>query len=401
MNYSTENFSFSWPILRVVLEGLSILDVSKLEMKSMEEATTFIQAYGFDTNSQEDIELLWGVFEDAVIFLEKSLADPQYPKVPDHLRHREVVKDLRRLLLLASEPTGNPDQMWACAILRLMHVLIHLTHDPRLKYFEQVENQVFSRLDNYIYVDTATGATYLGKKEEGESIKLLFFKRKDRKDKEREIIKLLHKAESLVEEIYDRIGFRLVTETKFDSIRAIRLLLHKNIISIPNIRPGRSKNRLVNLDRLQLEIGRIESLRGVKEGLNASELEKMVRRLERRITLRRQGRILLNPFSSEYYRAIQFTCRELVKIRNPLHQFYTQLQSQLENISGGKQILHEMFPQSVKRDTHVFFPYEIQIMDVKSYADSIFGKSNHEEYRRKQLEAGRNRVFGRQAEKAI
>jgi uncharacterized protein (TIGR04562 family) len=55
----------------------------------------------------------------------------------------------------------------------------------------------------------------------------------------------------------------------------------------------------------------------------------------------------------------------------------------------------EAFPKAPKPYDYVFFPYEIQIMDVKAYADSIFGKSNHEEYRRKQLEAARNRVFGR------
>jgi hypothetical protein len=36
-------------------------------------------------------------------------------------------------------------------------------------------------------------------------------------------------------------------------------------------------------------------------------------------------------------------------------------------------------------------------MDVKAYADSIFGKSNHEEYRRKQLNAARQRVFAKKA----
>ena len=89
-----------------------------------------------------------------------------------------------------------------------MHILIHLAHDPRLKYFEQAQNQILSRLDNYLHVDSSDGAVYLGKKDEGSGIKLLFFKKKDRKDKEREIIKLLHKPESLAEGIYDRIGFR-------------------------------------------------------------------------------------------------------------------------------------------------------------------------------------------------
>src|SRR5262249_53385539 len=140
----------------------------------------------------------------------------------------------------------------------------------------------------------ATGATYLGRKEEGAGIKLLFFKKKDRKDREREIVKLLHKADSLVEEIYDRIGFRLVTETKFDALRAVRLLLEKNIISLPNVRPGRSRNRLIDLHRLQFELNRIQNY--LKKGEQSRvDIDKMVKRLERRIGFRRLGRSLINP----------------------------------------------------------------------------------------------------------
>jgi uncharacterized protein (TIGR04562 family) len=405
---ATENFSFPWAILKVVSEGISILDVPRLELKSMEEATNFVQAYGFDPASPDDMELIWTAFDEAVLFIEKSLADPTMSRVPEHLRHRKSVNDIRRLLLMASGSSNNQngnqqgnqhgsDQVWACAILRLMHVLIHLAHDPRLKFFEQVQNQVLSRLDNYLYVDTVDGATYLGNKTESTGIKLLFFKKKDRKDREREIIKLLHKADSLVEEIYDRIGFRLVTETKFDSIRAVRLMLEKNIISLPNIRPGRSRNRLVDMARLKLEIDRLLT-QMTKEKPNSAEFEKLARRLERRIGFRRIGRSLINPHSSEYYRAIQFTCRELVKVHNPAYQLYSQLKKQLENIHGASQILAEFFPKPINAHDYVFFPYEIQIMDVKAYADSIFGKSNHEEYRRKQLEAARDRIFGRKVQ---
>ena len=60
------------------------------------------------------------------------------------------------------------------------------------------------------------------------------------------------------------------------------------------------------------------------------------------------------------------------------------------------QVLNEFFPKPPTPYDYVFFPYEIQIMDVKAYADSIFGKSNHEEYRRKQLETARARVFGQE-----
>ncbi|MBI4404995.1 MAG: TIGR04552 family protein [Deltaproteobacteria bacterium] len=373
---------------------MSILDVPKLEISSMEEATNFIQAYGFDPNNAADVDRIWQAFDEAVQFIEKALNDPQRARVPEHLRDRKAVTDIRRLLLLASQSDVHPDQVWACAILRLMHVLIHLAHDPRLKYFEQAQNQILSRLDQYLYIDEADGATYLGNKAEGQGIKLLFFKKKDRKDRDREIIKLLHKAEALVEEIYDRLGFRLVTETKFDAVRAVRLLLAKNIISLPNVRPGRSRNRLIDLKRLEAEASRLESAvssqGGKKEGMDSSRL---FRRLERRIGVRRIGRSIMNPHSSEYYRAIQFTCRELVRVHSPQYQVYARLKAHLEEVPGGLQVMGEVFPSVPGPYDYVFFPYEIQIMDVKSYADSIFGKSNHEEYRRKQLEAARARVF--------
>ncbi|MBY0370478.1 TIGR04552 family protein, partial [bacterium] len=264
-------------------------------------------------------------------------------------------------------------------------------YDPRLRFFDQAQNQVLNRLDEHLH--TENGVSYLGRPNE-DGIKLVYFKKKDRKDREREIIKLLHKSDNLVEEIYDRIGFRLVTETKFDAIRAVRLMLEKNIISVPNIRPGRSRNRLIDLSRLQFEIDRIDS-HIKKSGESAPYVEKMIKRLENRIGFSRLGRSLINPHTSEHYKSIQFTCRELVKIRNPVGQVYAKLKEPLSNLHGGQQVLAEVFPEKVSPSIHVFFPYEIQIMDVKAYADSIFGKSSHEEYRRKQLETARDRVFGR------
>jgi uncharacterized protein (TIGR04562 family) len=394
----SEKFAFPWPIFKLVLEGTSILDVPRLELRSIEEATNFIKAYGFDPNDPVDAESIWRYFDEAVAFIEKSLGDPQYPKIPEHLHSRKVIGDIRRILLIASDRNKSDDQRFCCALLRVMHILIHVNHDPRLQYFDQAQNQVLSRLDDFLYVDSATGATYLGRPDEGTGIKLLFFKKKDRKDREREIVKLLHKSNNLVEEIYDRIGFRLVTETKYDAIRAVRLLLDKNIISVPNIRPGRSRNRLVDLSRLQFEIDRIHK-HIHKSGESAPYIEKMIKRLEGRIGFSRLGRSLINPHTSEYYRAIQFTCRELVKVKNPLWQVYSKLKQPMESLHGGMQVLSETFPHEVPPFNYVFFPYEIQIMDVKSYADSIFGKSNHEEYRRKQVEAARDRVFGRNVPK--
>jgi len=390
------NLNFPWSTLQVALDGTSVLDVPRLKLRSMEDATAFVLAYGFDPNNKSDLTILWEFFDEAVQFLEKSLMDPEFPLVPEHLRSREAIKDIRRLLLLASGELGTPDQRFSCAILRIMHGLIHLSYDPRHKFFQQMQVQVLARLDRYLHVDPNTGVTSLGKGVEGEEgIKLLFFKKKERKDKSREMIKLLHKAESVVEEIYDRVGIRLVTETKLEALRAVTLLIEKNIISLPNIRPARSRNRLIDIKRLRFEIDRI-STHLKKHPETQPYVKKMISRLESRIGTKRAGRSLLNPHMSEHYRAIQFTCRELVRVSNPLYRAYSAIQSQLESIPGGSHLLQELFPSTPPSHEFGFFPYEVQVMDVKAYADSVFGKSNHEEYRRKQLDAARKRVFGRE-----
>lgn len=385
-------------MLEVVLQGLSILDSPRLHLHTMEEATAFAGAYGFDLSDPNDAELLWSLYDESVKYLETLLATAEHRTVPEHLRSRKSVQDLRRVLLIASG-TVEEDQRWCCAILRVIHVLVHLQYDPRLRYFEQVQNQILSRLDAYLFTDPDSGALYLGTGDPaGERIKLLYFKKKDRKDREREIVKLLHKTESLAEEIYDRIGFRLVTETKFDAMRALRLLIDKNVISVANIRPGRSRNRLLDAKRFRFEIERI-SAHVEKSGEDAPYVEKMIRRLERRISLSGLGRSLINPNTSEHYRALQFTCRELVKVRNAQFRTYDTLRQQLESLHGGLQALQEAFPVPPPKFEHVFFPYEIQIMDVKAYADSVFGRSNHDEYRRKQLAKAQARVFGIPLEK--
>jgi hypothetical protein len=46
----------------------------------MEQATNFIQAYGFDPGDPEDVDLMWRAFDESVTFLERSIADPEYPE---------------------------------------------------------------------------------------------------------------------------------------------------------------------------------------------------------------------------------------------------------------------------------------------------------------------------------
>jgi len=42
-----------------------------------------------------------------------------------------------------------------------------------------------------------------------------------------------------------------------------------------------------------------------------------------------------------------------------------------------------------------FFPYEMQIVDLKTHLENMFGRASHEKYKEKQLIAARKRVLGR------
>ena len=337
---------FPWPLLRTILSGSSILDLPRLRLANAEDASELIRAYGFDENNQEDINLLWSCYDRALDFLEKTLRDPEHLLAPLLFHSRNSLSSIRELLIWASDPHASERQIWACALLRVMHALIHLNYDPRLQFFDQAQNKIFQRIESHLFTDPQTGILYLGALDSPQRIKILFYKKKDRKDKDREIIKLLHKANQSVEDIYDRLGYRLVTETKLDAVRAVAYLVQKNIISVPNIQPGRSRNRLVDLVRLEKEIHVLETWLARKNMTDAF-LAKVYRRIERRMSPHLLSFSRINPFTSEHYHAIQFTCRTLVRLPPATPRTPSQF---------------------------VFFPFEVQIMDMQSYADSVFGK---------------------------
>lgn len=74
-----------------------------------------------------------------------------------------------------------------------------------------------------------------------------------------------------------------------------------------------------------------------------------------------------NPHSSTQYTSIQLTARQMIVIQDPFNF----------NISY-----------------RFFFPFEIQILDWESYMESRTGRASHNEYKKSQTTAVRNRVLG-------
>jgi uncharacterized protein (TIGR04562 family) len=78
----------------------------------------------------------------------------------------------------------------------------------------------------------------------------------------------------------------------------------------------------------------------------------------------------MNKHSSKDYKTIQFTIRQMIRMKYP--------------------------PNSPNPETYsFFFPYEMQVVDLQTHLENMFGKASHEKYKEKQLISARKRVLGK------
>ena len=113
-------------------------------------------------------------------------------------------------------------------ILKVVHTILHVDKDLRNKFFKNIQTQVFDRFYRYIQRDS-NNKLYLGK--EGQyDLPLLEFDTKSKKSRDSVIIKLIHKAENVAEELFDRVGIRFVTENRFDCLRVINFLISQGLL---------------------------------------------------------------------------------------------------------------------------------------------------------------------------
>jgi len=347
--------SFPWQALNVVCNGVSPLDIDHLDLKSEGEAHQFILSYGFDLFEASHVSYLEKVYSESIEFIETYLCFDEL-QIPAPLRQLNVAHELKSLLLLCSSfdqpPAGwNPQwRAWACAILRVMHVSLHLKSDLRLKYLPKIKRQTVDRFSAHIQ-DGSEGL-FLGF--ESDKVKLARFEKKQAKVRDSVLLKLLHKPSAIAQEIHDHIGVRFVTENRVDAVRVVQYLIAHHLLSFPNVMAARCRNSLIDLSEFKK----------VVESMPAGEFnEKTIDSILSYPKIQDRE----NQFSSERYRSLQFTTRQLIRI--------------------------PVVRKGVKSEMTFFFPLEIQIMDAASYQESQWGESGHAEYKQKQLEAVRQRVL--------
>lgn len=369
-------------VTRVILGGVSAIDLKGLNLQDRDEAREFAIRYGYDMDVPHQRLHVVKVFEDALSFLQGVILDGTGLDVPPEFAD---LQDPLELLLWASERPRADRARWSCALLRVMHTLFHVDHNLYLRSLPDIQQQVFERYDRFLAPE-ADGRWMLKGRYE---VPLLAVRRKENKDRISMLLKLLHKPENVAETIYDQVGIRFVAEDLLGVLETIRFLFDHNLLMPTQIKPSRTRNRMVDMEALE------RWTRDLPTGFRTGDLNRAERAALSRALAHsgREGDI--NPFSSSDYSAVQFTAKTLIRLPSPAVQVLNRIQKRFDAMGRPEigDLLH--IPELIQEQDEFtfFFAHEVQIMERSGYENTLSGPASHAEYKLRQLEAARKRVL--------
>ena len=361
----TSRLNFDESTLFVAAGGMSILDQPRLHIKTLEEAEAFIKSYGFDVHNETDLRQLWYFHRRALVLLTERLKFPM-TQIPSEIHDKELLGDIRKLLLFASQDKSSESQRWACAFLRCMHVFVHSETDLFSFFSEEIQKQIIIPFEQCITHEDKMYLRSLKKDGGPNRVELSGFHTKPFKTSTSTVIKLLAKPDAIAMRVLDKIGVRFVTKTIFDSFQVIRFLEKENLISIPQIMPDQSSNNMYPVKDFMEVCQKIVDEKLILETLNSEDVDQiLIKHIEKDRSLLGMFR-KENPFSSQDFKYIKFISRRMINIQ--------------PRVPGG-------------RSFHFFYPYEVQIMTEDTFNKMQTGESEHNAYKDRQTKAAIKRLF--------
>lgn len=355
------NTQFDPEVFQSLIGGRAVIETPRLNLKSPEEAYAFLKTYGYDLNVESDRERLWQIHARSVIYIRTQLlADGEV--IPEEVSDPKRLVDISKLLLMASGRSDqiDPNHKWACAVLRVMHVVSQLQNDLFNYFSLEIQEEIFKPYREFVQKDPVNGIKLNGGLE-GESIPLQKFDIKPFKDSDSSITKLLAKPEEVAFGLMDKIGVRFVTNSLYDVFRVMRFLVTNHVVSPANVVPSQSNNTLFPVNLFLEVMGSIPATAKP----DAAEIDK---RLKARLAQEADKAQFLekhNAFTSRDYRFIKFITRQLVRVTH----------------------------SETQKSFSFFYPYEVQILDNEHYLRSLNGPASHDEYKSRQKSRARSRVL--------
>jgi uncharacterized protein (TIGR04562 family) len=391
-----DQWTFSWPIMNVLIGGRSSIDLPEIQISGYDEATAFVKSYGYDPNKVHDARLMHGAICESLSFIERWLMPKEWKnglQPPDEVL---LCHDPRDLLIWSCDRNAafNQRRMWSCALLRVMHTIAHIEGAFRYSDIDIARDEIISRIQTIVAYDER-GDSWIQLRDQ--RIKLHKLDWKTQKSRDSVLLKLLHKRANVAETIYDMLGLRIITEFQSDVMQVVKLLYKSHVISFPNAIPSRSRNSMIDPDDFRVQVDAIRS-------------DYMMGKLTDDDFQNKLESLLIPPpaddkenlHSGTEYHAIQMTCRQLIRTPRPLSTLRKNLEGELERMTSDDVFARHIgelvnvlrnIAKLGGEDEFSFFPFEIQVMDKRSWDINSTGKASHSKYKKSQLKAARRRVL--------
>jgi uncharacterized protein (TIGR04552 family) len=320
--------------LRLVLRGGSVIDWRKLDFQATAEVDAFLRLNLFDLEEARDERRLRAVLAQAVEYLRSAFGYRVAAPVAQP-------EDLRHLFLLASgtlEPRKY--RRIACVVLKVMHVIHHLEARELLFRTPIREADLAERVHRRIMAE-AERMRAMG-------LPVLEF-RGNVKTRESLVTKLLAKKESVAAQVFDRVRYRVVTETA-EQIPPVVLHLTRHLFPFNYAVPGQVQNSLFRFgDLLQAHPRGPELAAELQLPLEAEDGDPAEPR---------------NQFSGKDFRVLNFVADVPVRI---------------------DELLPPLDPMADELGSVVFALVEFQVIDAGTARQNEQGEASHERYKRRQL----------------
>ena len=66
-------WTFSWPVMNVLIGGRSSIDLPEIQISDRDEATAFVKSYGYDPEKIYDARLMHATICESLSFIERWL----------------------------------------------------------------------------------------------------------------------------------------------------------------------------------------------------------------------------------------------------------------------------------------------------------------------------------------
>ncbi|MSP16360.1 MAG: TIGR04552 family protein [Myxococcales bacterium] len=329
--------------VRLLLGGGSVIDWQRLALRDLADVDRFLRVNEFRPDDERDLVRLEQIRDEAVDYLVRNFGF----RFPDDVAEGLPV---RELFLLASRKSRR--QMYACVVLKAMHVIHHLAGRELLYRLPVSDDEVFRLVERKVVrtVEEIRGAGY--------PITEFQWSRKPRDSL---ILKLMAKTSTLAANIYDKLRFRLIVRDESDLVPLLRELSHR-LVPFNYVVPGQSVNEIVNLGKL---VATMPALERLQEKLQTDASA------ESRAATDSAG--AANEFSGPGYRVVNFVADVPVRI----DEFLGRVADPAVRDFGAI----------------VFVLTEFQVIDRATALANEVGENSHDRYKERQQNRVRMRLM--------